>query len=79
MSHLSNAIGMIQFGFFKGELYPISHNSLIMDCFSRVNLYGMAHVTVSSFGFEIDREKIIYYEISSTFYGIPIRYSEREV
>ena len=78
MSLLSNATGLTQFGFFKRELYPISHNALIMDCFSRVHLYGMPCVIVSSFGSEIDREKSTECSISATFYGIPIRYSERE-
>ena len=72
MSHLSNAIGLTQFGFFKRELCPISHNALIMDCFSKAHLYGMPRVTVSSFGSKIDREKITDYAISATFYGIPI-------
>ena len=35
LSFLSNAIGLTQFGFFKRELYPISHTALIMDCFSK--------------------------------------------
>ena len=43
---LSNAIGLTWFGFFKAKLCPISHNGLIMDCFSRVNLYGLPHVTL---------------------------------
>ena len=58
LSHLSNAIGLTQFGFLKRELYPISHNSLIMDCFSRAHLYGVPRVTVFSFVSKIDREKI---------------------
>ena len=47
MSHLSNAIGLTQFWFFKRELYAISHNALIMDCFSKTNLYSMPHVISS--------------------------------
>ena len=58
LSRLSNATGLTQFGFFKRELYPISHNALIMDCFSRAHLYGVPRVTVSLFGSEIDRVKI---------------------
>ena len=54
LSHIFNAIGLTQFGFFKRELYPISHNALIMDCFSKENLYGVPRVPVSSFGSEID-------------------------
>ena len=79
MSLLSNAIVLNQFGFFKGYLCSISHNALIMDFFRRVHLYGMPGVTVYSFGSKIDRVKIIDYEISETFYRIPIRYSEREL
>ena len=59
LSHISNAIGLIQFGFFKRELYPISHNALITDCFSGASLYDMPRVTVSSFRYEIDREKLL--------------------
>ena len=77
LSLLSNATGLTQFGFFKRELYPISHTTLFMDCFRRLHLYGIPRVTVSSFASEIDREKTTYCEISTTFYGIPILYSER--
>ena len=77
MSLLSNSTGLTQFGFFKRELCPISHNALIMDCFSRAHLYGMQRVAVSSFGSEIDREKIKYYVLSTNFYIIPIQYPER--
>ena len=72
MSILSNSTGLTQFGFFKRELYPISHNALIMDCFSRAHLYDMPRVTVSSFGSKIDREKRTDCEISTDFYEIPI-------
>ena len=57
LSRLSNAIGLTQFWFFKEELYPISHNALIMDCFSRANLYDLPRVTVSSFASKIDRDR----------------------
>ena len=67
LSFLSNAIGLTQFGFFKGELYPISHNALIMDCFSRAHLYDMPRVTVSSFVSKIDREKINIVKYPSLF------------
>ena len=77
LSNLSNATGLTQFGFFKKELCPISHNALSMDSFSRAHLYDMPRVTVYSSGSEIDREKIIDYALSSNFYGIPMRYSER--
>ena len=79
LSHLSNAIVLTQFGFSKRELYPISHNALIMECFSRAHLYGMPRVTVSSFGSEINIEKTKFCVLFVTFYRIPIRYSEREL
>ena len=71
--------GLTQFGFLKRYLYPISHNALIMDCFSRAHLYDVPRVTVSSFISEIDREKSTEFSLSANFYGIPIRYSEREL
>ena len=65
LSRLSNSIGLTQFGFFKREFYPISHNALIMGCFSRVNLYVMPRITVPSFGSKIDREKAKVCALSS--------------
>ena len=79
MSLLSNATGLIQFGFFKRELCPISHSALIMDCFNIANLYRMPRVIVSSFGYEIDREKTTVCALSTTFYIIPIQYLERDL
>ena len=79
LSLLSNAIGLTQFRFFKGELYPISHNALIMDYFNREKLYGVPRATVSSFCFETNSEKTIDYALFATFYIIPIWYSEREL
>ena len=38
LSILSNATGLTQFGLFKREICPISHNDLIMEWFSRTNL-----------------------------------------
>ena len=77
LSLLSNSTGLNQFGFFKRELYPISHNALIMDCFVRENLYDMPRVIVSSFSYEIDREETTHCALSTTFYRIPIWYTER--
>ena len=79
LSLIFNSIGLTQFGFFKRELYPISHNALIKDCFSRAHLHGVPRVIVSSFVSKIDRVKIKYCAISTTFYIIPIRYSERDL
>ena len=75
LSHISNATGLTQFGFFRRELYPISHNALIMGCFSRENLYIVPHVTISSFGSKIDREKTTVSALFSNFYKIPTWYS----
>ena len=72
LSHISNAVGLTQFGFFKRELCLKSHNALIMDCFSRAHLYDMPHVTVSSFGSKIDIQKTKICALSITFYIIPI-------
>ena len=79
LSHLSNAIGLTQFWFFKRDLYLISQNALIMDFFRRVKLYGMPRVNVSSFGSKIDRAKTTDRALFSTFYEIPIQYSESEL
>ena len=76
---LSNSIGLIQFRFFKGELYPISHNDLIMHWFSRANLCGVPLVIVYSFGSKNNRAKTKLCALSATFYRIPIRYSKREL
>ena len=77
LSRLSNATVLTQFGFFNRDLYPISHNALIMDCFSRAHLYDMPCVNISSFVSKLDKEKITDCAISATFYEIPIRYSQR--
>ena len=76
---LSNAIGLTWFGFFKPKLYPISHNDLIMDWFSRENLYSVPRVTVSSSGYEIDTQETTFHVLSATSYRIQIRCSEREL
>ena len=76
---LSNAIGMTRFGFLKSNLCPISYDDLIMDWFSRANLYELKRVTVSSFGFEIDRQETTVCVLAVNFYSIPIRCSEREL
>ena len=78
MNLLSNAKGIACFGFFKSNLCPISHKDLIVDWFSRANLYGMPHVTGSSFGFEIDTQETEVRVITTIFYRITIRCSERE-
>ena len=74
----SNAIGLTWFGFFKAKLCPISHDDLIMDWFSRANLYNLPRIIGSSFGSEIDIKKTTVCVLMETFYRIPIRCSERE-
>ena len=69
---LSNATGSTWFLFFKTKLCPISHNDLIMDLFSRANLYDVPRVTFFSFGSEIDIQKNTVRLIAVTFYIIPI-------
>ena len=54
LNYISNSIGLTWFGFSKTKLCPISHNDLIMDWFSRANLYDVPCITISSFDSEID-------------------------
>ena len=77
LNPLSNATGLTWFGFFKTKLCPISHNNLIMDWFSRANLYDLPRVLVSSFGSEIYRQETTVCVLLVTFYIIIIRCSER--
>ena len=46
---------------------------------SRVNLYGVPRVTISSFGSEIDTRETKIPVISATFYKIPILFLESEL
>ena len=79
MNSLLKAIGLTWVGFSKTKLCPISHNDLIMDWFSRANLYNFPRVTVSSFASEIDSQETKFYVIGTNFYGTPIWCSEREL
>ena len=76
---LSNAMGLTWFRFFKENLCPISHNDLIMDWFSRANLYDLPRVIVSSFFFKIDSQETIVCVFATTFYGTQIHCPEREL
>ena len=78
LNPLSNAIGLTWFGFFKENLCPISHNDLIMDWFSRENLYDLPCVIIFSFGSKIYRKETTVHVLPTTFYRIPIWFSERE-
>ena len=79
MNSLLNAIGLTWFGFSKTKLCPISHNDLIMDWFSRANLYDLPRVTVSSFTSKIDSQETIVHLLATNFHGTPIRRSERDL
>ena len=79
LNYLSNSTGLTWFGFSKTKLCPISHNDLIMDWFSRVNLYDFPRVTVSSLSSKIDSQETKIRLIATNFYGTPIRCSERDL
>ena len=79
MNSLLNSTGLTGFGFSKTKVSPISHNDLIMDWFSRVNLYDLPRVTVSSFTSEIYSHETTIRVLVTTFYGTPILCSEREL
>ena len=76
---LSNATGLTWFWFSKTKLCPISHNDLILDWFSRANLYDLPRVIVFSFGSEMDRMKTTFHLLAATFTSIPIWCSERDL
>ena len=46
--------------FVQTKLCPISHNDLIMDSFTRANLYGVPCVTISSFGSKLIHKKLLF-------------------
>jgi len=73
LSLLSNATSMTKFGFFKGNLCPISHDVLIMDWLSRANLYIVPHVIALTFNLENDIQDTTFRETLDTFYKIQIR------
>ena len=64
LSLLSNPAGLIKIGFSKKYLFQISYDDLIINGFSRVNLYEVPRVTVSTFSLGNDTKN--YY--SSYFY-----------
>ena len=76
---LSNATSLTQSGFSKEELCEISHSDLLLDWFSRVNLYDVPQVTVSTFESENHPNETTARPISVPFYGISIQSSEREL
>ena len=72
LNSVLNATGLTWFGFPKTKLCPISHNDLILDWFSRANLYDLPRVTVLSFVSEIDSEETTGCVLVTTFDGTPI-------
>ena len=70
MSPLSNIARLIKIGFSKEELCPISHDDLIIDSFSRANLYKVPHVTVLNFCPKYATQKTIVHPIYITTYEI---------
>ena len=79
MNIISNATGMTWFGFFKKKLCPIPHNDLIMDWFSRANLYELPRVTVLSFVSKIDSQETKFCVLVTNFYRTRIQYPERDL
>ena len=54
------------------ELFPISDDGMIIEWFSRANLYGVPRVTVSTLVLENDTQKITVCPLSITFDMIQI-------
>jgi len=78
-SPLSKPTGLINIWFCKKELCPISHDDLIIDWFSRANLYEMPHATITTFGPENSTQKTKVYYISMNIYKILIQCLERNL
>ena len=74
-----NSTTLSWFGYFKANLHRISHNDLSMDLFSRVHLYNVPRLIVSSLGSEIATQETIVHVIVATFYNIPIWCLEQEL
>ena len=68
LSNLSNPASLINIGFSNEELCQISHDDLSIDLFSRVNLYDVPCVTVSTLGYENGTKKTKVYPLSATSY-----------
>lgn len=70
ISLISKPVSQTDIGFYKKELFPISHDELIIDWFRRENLYGVPRVTVSTFFPQFDTRNTKFRVISITFYEI---------
>lgn len=57
LSNISNSASLIKIGFSNEELCQFSQDDLIIDLFSRANLYDMPWVNVSTLGFENGTQK----------------------
>jgi len=79
LSPLSNPEILIKIGFYKEALCQISHDDLIIDWFSRANLYEVSRVTVSTLGPETNIQKTTVRPLSLTFYKISIWCSEKKL
>ena len=79
LSPISNPMGLINIGLFKKGLCPVSHDDLIIDWFSRANLYDVTRVTVSTIGYGTDTQQTTVYFICVNFYEIWIRCFERDL
>jgi len=78
-SLLYNSTSLTNIGFFKKKLCPISHNDLIIDWFSRANLYGVPSVIILTFGSKHNTSKTTICALLVNFYKIQIRCSERNL
>lgn len=58
LSPISKPIGLIKIGFFKKELFSISHDDLIIDWFSRDKLYKVPCFIVATFGPKNDTQQL---------------------
>ena len=76
---ISNATSQIQIGFSKKELCTISHSDLIIDKFSRSNLYDVPRVVVSTFGSEKYTQETIVHPLFVPSYEISIQCSKRKL
>jgi len=73
---ISNGTILIEIGFSKKELCPISEDDLIIYLFSRANLYEVPRVTVSTFRPENDTKTTTIHPLFVNSYEISILCSE---
>ncbi len=78
-NNISNPTILIKIGFSNAELCQISHDDLSIDWFSRMNLYDIPWVTVSTLGSNIDTQKTTVHPLSVNSYENLIWFSERKL